>query len=124
MPVPFRSDLIAFLDEFAEHHRGIRRGKMFGLPAIYVGRRLVTCLIEDGIIIRLPADVARREVQSKRGTAFSRRGRAMGSWVMYEPRTRAAAQALTRIIETSVRHVAERMTQDLTGIAAKRRKRS
>jgi hypothetical protein len=122
MPIPYRSELRAFLSEFAEAHRGVRLGQMFGLPAIYVGRRLVTCLIEDGIIVRLPVELARQEVKSKRGKPYSARPRAAGSWVMYTPRTAAAARKLTPTIERAVRHQAEHQVEDITGI--KRRPRS
>ena len=116
MPIPFRSELVTFLTEFADEHRGVRLGKMFGLPAIYVGRRLVTCLIEDGIIVRLPNEVARNEIKSKRGKPYSRRGRETGSWVMYTPKSSLAARALTPTIEKAAREVAERQVEDLTGI--------
>ena len=122
MPIAFRNELSVFLDEFADHHRGVRRGKMFGLPAIYVGRRLVTCLIEDGIIVRLPQDLARREIKAKRAKPFSRRGHEMGSWVMYAPRSAAAARSLTAVVEVAVRNVAERQTEELTGIRMGRKK--
>jgi hypothetical protein len=122
MPIAYRTELSAFLDEFADHHRGVRRGKMFGLPAIYVGRRLVTCLIEDGIIVRLPQDLAKREITTKRAKPFSRRGKEMGSWVMYSPRTATAARSLTAIVEMAVRSAAERQTEALTGIRMGRKK--
>jgi hypothetical protein len=121
MPIPFRSELRAFLTEFAEEHRGVRLGQMFGLPAIYVGRRLVTCLIEDGIIVRLPAELAKQEIQSKRGKPFSRRGRTTGTWVLYTPRDASHARRLTATVERAARHIAERQVEDLTGI--KRRSR-
>jgi hypothetical protein len=121
MAIPFRSDLQPFLDEFAREHRGVRSGKMFGLPAIYVGRRLVTCLIEDGIIVRLPTEFACEEIRSKRGKPYSRRGRATGSWVMYTPKTAAAARRLTPVMERAARHIAERQTEDLTGIPRRTR---
>ena len=123
MPIPFRTELTSFLDEFAEHHRGVRRGKMFGLPAIYVGRRLVTCLIEDGLIVRLPNEVAKREIRARKATAFSRKGREVDGWVLYQPRTATSARALTPIVETGVRHIAERQTEEITGVRIKRRTR-
>jgi hypothetical protein len=116
--------LTVFLDEFAEQHRGVRRGQMFGLPAIYVGRRLVTCLIEDGIIVRLPEDVASREIQSRRGRRYSPAGGPSGRWVMYRPRTAVAARSLGRVIELAVRDIAERQTEELTGIRLNRKARS
>jgi hypothetical protein len=122
MPIPYRSELRTFLTEFADAHRGVRLGQMFGLPAIYVGRRLLTCLIEDGIIVRLPPEVARQEIQSRRGKPYSRRGRATGSWVLYTPRNSAAARRLTPTVERAARHIAERQVEEITGI--KRRTRS
>jgi hypothetical protein len=116
MPIPFRSDLQPFLTDFADQHRGVRLGKMFGLPAVYVGRRLVTCLMEDGIIVRLPEDVAKTEIRAKRGRPYSRRGKAMGSWVMYKPRTSGEARRLTPILEVAARNVAERVTEEITGV--------
>jgi hypothetical protein len=122
MPIPFRSELRSFLTEFAEEHRGVRLGQMFGLPAIYVGRRLVTCLIEDGVIVRLPAELARQEIQSKRGKPYSHGARKAGNWVLYTPRSAADARRLTPTVERAARHLAERQVEDMTGI--KRRSRS
>jgi hypothetical protein len=121
VPVAYRAELATFLDDFAAEHRGVRRGKMFGLPAIYVGRRLVTCLIEDGIIVRLPEDLARREVRARRGKPFSGRFKAKGTWVMYTPRSAtAAARSLSGILENAIRHIAEQQTDEITGIRLRR----
>ena len=124
MPIPFRQELVAFLDEFAQQHRGIRRGKMFGLPAIYVGRRLVTCLMEDGIAVRLPEDLAIRELREGKAKPLTSRGRRMGRWVTYRPRTSIAARKLTSLIEVAIRHIAERQTEEIAGISLRRRRRS
>ena len=96
---------------------------MFGLPAVYAGRRLVACLIEDGIIVRLPADVARQEIR-KQAEPFSRKGKGnpLGSWVLYRPRTIIAARRLTPILEVAARHVAIRQAEDLTGVTIRRRR--
>jgi hypothetical protein len=121
MPIPYRRDLAPMLTEFADRHRGVRLGKMFGLPAIYVGRRLVTCLIEDGIIVRLPEDLARSEVRARRGAWYSPAGGRYGKWVMYRPRTAARARALTAVIEAAVQYMAERQTEEITGVRFRRR---
>lgn len=115
MPIPFRADLQTFLTEFAGQHRGIRLGKMFGVPAGYVGRRLFACVIEDGIIVRLPDDVAKRELKGE-GAPFSRRGKVTGAWVMYRPRKRADATRLVPVLEIAARHMAERQVEESTGI--------
>jgi hypothetical protein len=116
MAIPFRSELAPVLVEFAEQHRGVRLGKMFGVPAIYVGRKLACCLMEEGILMRLPPDVAKREVTEKRAKGYSSRGRALGNWVMYEPKTAVAARRLAPTIEIAVRHIGERLNEDLTGV--------
>jgi hypothetical protein len=121
VPIPFRVELQALFDEFAEHHRGVRLGRMFGLPAIFAGRRLVACLMEDGLIVRLPADMARREIE-ERAEPFSRKGRPLDSWVMYRPRTIVDARRLSPVLEVAARYVAMRQAEALTGVKiAKRR---
>ena len=99
---------------------------MFGLPAVYAGRRLFACLIEEGIIIRVPEDVARTELKAgarpfsrstqKAGKPGSRPRRPFGTWIMYEPRTATAARRLTRVLEVAARNVARRQTEELTGV--------
>ena len=124
MSVPFRPDLQALLGEFIEEHPGTRRGTMFGAPAGYAGRRLFACVIEDGIMVRLPQDVAARELKG-RGTWFNGSGGktsrpgSLGTWVMYRPRTVTDARRLTPLLELAARNVAERLTADLTGVRAR-----
>lgn len=112
MPIPFRAELEAFLAEFVAQHRGVRLWRMFGLPAAYVGRRLFVCAIEDGIIVRLPEEIARREIGT-RGEPYSRRGRTMGAWVMYRPRNAVDARRLAPVLEIAARHIAERQVGDV-----------
>ena len=123
MPIPFRSDLQTFLTEFIDDHRGVRLGKMFGLPAGYVGRRLFACLMEDGILVRLPQEVARREIRRGASPLSQRPGRPMGSWVMFKPRTALAARRLTPVLEIAARNVAERQVEDMTGVRLPRTRR-
>jgi hypothetical protein len=110
MSIPFRADLKPFLEEFVEQHRGVRLGVMFGLPAAYAGRRLFACLMEDGIIVRLPPDIARREIR-KGAKPYSQRTRPGGSWIMYRPRTVVDARRLSPMLEIAARTVAEQSTQ-------------
>jgi hypothetical protein len=105
---PLTYNLHIFLGEFIDQHPGVRLGRMFGMPAGYVGRRLFACVMEEGLLVRLPDEIARRELKGQ-AKPFSRRsGRPLGSWVIYRPRTSVAAQRLTRILEVAARNVAER----------------
>jgi hypothetical protein len=122
VPIPFRSDLEPFLREFVTSRRGLRMGKMFGLPAGYAGRRLFACLIEDGVIVRLPKDLAKREITSRRGRPFSPKGKASGSWVMYRPRDVVAARRLAPTLELAVDHIARRQVEELTGVTLRTRR--
>jgi TfoX/Sxy family transcriptional regulator of competence genes len=118
MAIPYRRELTTFLDEFVARHRGVRVGKMFGLPALYAGRRLFACLIEEGVIVRLPDAVARQQVKAG-GKPFAQRqrsGKPMGSWILYEPRTAVAARRLTPVLELAAQHVARRQAEELTGV--------
>ena len=107
MPIAFRADLQPFLVDFIEHHRGLRRGRMFGLPAGYAGREMFVCLIEDGLIVKLPEHFAREELRCGHATPFTRRGRPSKAWVKYVPRTTREAQGLAPVLELAARHVAE-----------------
>ena len=103
----FRADLQTFLAEFIEHHRGLRLGRMFGLPAGYAGRKLFVCLIDDGLIVKLPERIAKDEVGTGRAATFNRRSKPSKSWVKYRPRTMREAFRLTPILEIAARHVAQ-----------------
>jgi hypothetical protein len=107
VPIAFRTDLQPFLAEFIDHHRGLRIGRMFGLPAGYAGRKLFVCLIEDGFIVKLPEQVAKDEVRSGKAAMFRRQGKPSRSWVKYKPRTAREASRLAPILEVAARHVAE-----------------
>jgi len=101
----FRADLQPFLAEFIEHHRGLRIGRMFGLPAGYAGRRMFVCLIEDGLIVKLPQHVAKDELRAGKASPFVRRGRPSRLWIKYTPRNGRDASGLAPILEVAARHV-------------------
>lgn len=115
MPIPSRRNLASFFEEFAAQHRGVRPGRMFGLPALYAGRRMFACLVEDGLIVRLPEDDARRALKDG-AQPYSRRGGKMGAWVRYGPRNTPAVRCLIPMLETAARHVARFQTEELTGV--------
>jgi hypothetical protein len=102
--IAFRADLQPFLADFIEHHRGLRIGRMFGLPAGYAGRRLFVCLIEDGLIVKLPERVAKEEVRDGKARTFTRRGRPSKSWIKYTPRSPREAGRLAPILEVAARY--------------------
>jgi hypothetical protein len=103
----FRADLQPFLTDFIEHHRGLRIGRMFGLPAGYAGRRMFVCLLDDGLIVKLPERVAKDEVRGGKAATFTRQGRPSKSWIKYTPASAREASRLAPILELAARYVAE-----------------
>jgi hypothetical protein len=97
-------DLRGFLTEFVDAHRGVRLGHLFGRPAMFAGRRMFASVEEGGIIVKLPVDVARREIG--RG-AHARSGPGKRSWVLYRPRTVVEARRLWPILELAARDAAD-----------------
>ena len=43
---------------------------MFGRPAGYAGRRMFVCLMDDGLIVKLPAHVAKEELRGGKAAPF------------------------------------------------------
>ena len=80
---------------------------MFGLPAGYAGRKMFVCLIEDGLIVKLPEQLAREELRRGNATPFSRRGKPSQAWMKYVPRTVRDAHRLAPLLERAARYVAE-----------------
>ena len=102
----FRSDLASLLQTFIDDHRGLRAGKMFGRPAGYAGHRLFARLTDDGILLRLPDDIAAAERRKRREPARLLDG-ITNSWVAYKPKDTAATRRLLPLLELSARHVAQ-----------------
>ena len=82
-------------------------GKMFGRPAGYAGRKMFACLMDDGLIVKLPTQVAKGEVRDGNATAFTMRGRPSKAWIKYSPRSAREAGRLAPILEVAARYVAE-----------------
>jgi hypothetical protein len=112
MGIEFRRDLEVFLREFVAARPGLRFGRMFGAPAGFAGRRMFACVAEDGILVNLPDDVARREL-SRRATRFGRGGRSRTGWVFYRPKDRRAAARLAPTLEIAARHAAHRIVRQV-----------
>jgi len=60
----------------------IRSGKMFGCPALYVGRKMALCVYEDSIGMRVPEAVALEAKAASRASAFTPYGKKpMREWI-------------------------------------------
>jgi hypothetical protein len=61
---------------------------------------------EDGIIVKLPVDLVRREI-ARGARPHQRQGRVLRSWVLYRPRTIVDARRLWPILELAARNAAD-----------------
>ena len=84
---------------------------MFGRPAAYAGRRMFACIVDAALVVKLPEDMARRELRDH-GRPFARSGREMKQWVQYRPRTARDLQRLASVLEVAARHAAHQLTQE------------
>jgi hypothetical protein len=105
-----RRDLLDLFETFVAQHRGLRLGRMFGAPAIYAGRRLGACLMDGGVVMKLPPAAAER-ARALGGTPWRpksgpAKGRIMTGWVFVVPRTAADAARLLPLLEAAARHAA------------------
>jgi len=62
---------------------GVKAGKMFGLPGYYVDGKLLACVWEDGVSIKLPQAVREELLRQKGIEPFvPMEGRPMKEWVL------------------------------------------
>jgi hypothetical protein len=101
----WRRDLEAFLSRFVAGHRGLRFGRLFGVPAAYAGRKLFSYAIDDGLVAKLPP-AARELAIAKGARPWAPRNRQMAHWVIFRPGTASATDALVPFLEIAARHAA------------------
>jgi hypothetical protein len=81
----------------------LREGRMFGCPAIYVGRKMACCVLGSEVGLRIPAAMADEARASGRARAFTPYGkRPMREWIALDlpPKgLRAAADLIKGAIE-------------------------
>ena len=104
MQVRWRKELEEYLSRFVAAHRGLRFGRLFGLPAAYAGRTMFSCVVEDGITARLP--VSALESALDKGAARWRGSRSQPSWVIFRPKTSRQTDAVSVFLEIAARHAA------------------
>jgi hypothetical protein len=81
----------------------LREGRMFGCPAIYVGRKMACCVLGSEVGLRIPAGMADAARASGRARAFTPYGkRPMREWIALDlppERLQAAANLIKGAME-------------------------
>lgn len=92
-PAAHDAALFAALAALADMLRpGVRRGAMFGCPALYCGKKMAVCVYGAAIALKLPETLAAKAKAEGRATAFQPYGRPpMREWIELAPKNRDLA---------------------------------
>jgi hypothetical protein len=83
-PTPTDLECKSALDEMLGELPEVRIGKMFGVPAYYVGKRLFACVFGDAVGIKVPEPLAQELLADPRFSPFQPYGKAkMREWVQF-----------------------------------------
>ena len=81
---------------------GLRKGSMFGSPSLFVGRRMLGCVLCDVIGLRVPeglADAARLAGRARHFTPYGKRP--MREWIAIDG-SAAALESATDLVRAAV----------------------
>lgn len=99
-------DMEKILNEFVLAHRGLRMGRLFGLPVAYAGRRIFARISDLGLEVKLPA--SGREAAIRVGAAHRpRRGVERRGWTTLRVTGRSTTATAGTWLELAARHAAE-----------------
>lgn len=83
----------------------VREGRMFGLPAWFVGRRMFACIHGDGIGLKLPEAEATALLKRAHVVRFQPYGKApMREWVQVNRARPADYRRDRAMLEAAIRH--------------------
>jgi TfoX/Sxy family transcriptional regulator of competence genes len=98
----------AMFESVAPKDPAVRRRKMFGQPAAFLGSKMVCGVFGDQVVVRLSAEDYPKAVQIKGAAPFEpMEGRAMSGWVAFPSSGAVPRTAIARWIERSLAWVAE-----------------
>ena len=105
----WRKDLEHVLNTFVADHRGLRTGRMFGLPGAYAGRKLFACVLPGRPDGQAPVRCTRRCARPRRDIRGHRWVAACASGCCSAPSRRRPRRVLP-FLEIAARHAAQLAT--------------
>jgi hypothetical protein len=105
----FNPDTKQVLDELLAEYPQIHRGKMFGYPAYYAGKKLCLCLYEEGVGVKLPEKTVQKLLATDTNVSpFQPLGRGqMREWVQINLSRAEDYRQYRSVFEESIRFVLE-----------------
>lgn len=118
----------AQLDELLGGRAGLRKGRMFGCPAYFVGTKAVACVFEDALNLTLPAPRIDELVRTPGFRRFEPHGRTMTGWVLIDQERLASIDASDELLDAAIAYARAKAEQPtkraaLATTATKRRGR-
>ena len=86
----------------------VKKGKMFGYPAYYIGEKLFACVYEDAVGLKVPEELALQLLKRDEITHFQPLGkRKMREWIQINRTHSEDYHQDKDIFEASLQHVAK-----------------
>ena len=80
--VKYNQDVKSVVDDILLQFPGVVEGKMFGYPAYYLNNKMVGCVYEDGVGLKVPEATAKALLEKDHITHFQPLGRRkMREWI-------------------------------------------
>jgi len=104
--VIFNPEVKKAVDSILLRNPSVVPGKMFGYPAYYINKKLIACIYENGVGVKVPADVA-DQLMGKEGIVhFQPMGRQkMKEWIQIDRKNPDDYLKDIEIFETSINFV-------------------
>ena len=109
----FNQEIKDVIDSIMLQIQGVVKGKMFGYPAYYINKKLIACIYEDGVGIKVPESLA-NELRRQEGiTNFQPMGRRkMKEWIQINRENPKEFLKDIGIFEASVAYVTQLSKKD------------
>ena len=81
----FNQEVKSVVDEILLQFPGVVEGQMFGYPAYYLNKKMVACVYEDGVGLKVPETTATELLEKAHITYFQPLGRRkMREWIQID----------------------------------------
>jgi len=103
----FNPEVKKVVDKILLNYPSVVSGKMYGYPAYFINKKLVACIYEEGVGVKVPESVA-SELIGKNGIAhFQPMGRAkMREWIQINRENPEEYLKDLAIFDVSIKYVA------------------
>ena len=118
----YRDDVLAAVTDLLAGHPNVVPRAMFGHPGFAVGGKMLACLYDDGVAVKLPEAVAQRATSRPGVEPFRPYGKSMREWVLISHANLDAYAGDVDLFEAAIEYVAEVASRSSSSGGGRRRK--